>query len=168
MNWRNNAARRHADPDLFVRPAPPGQRRNQAMQDNGLVVQVRREQAGHAVITVAGEIDIATVPGLRQRLSALADDGRPLIADLDQVTFIDATGLGALISAAYSADSYYPMALIRAVTLTRPTSSPTTPSACWTCPARDRHRVHQARRPIVGQAIDTWQALRPPSPPPGS
>lgn len=51
-------------------------------------------------------MDIATVPWLRQRLSALADDGRPLIADLDQVTFIDAAGLGTLISSAHRAAAH--------------------------------------------------------------
>ena len=33
---------------------------------------------------------------LRERLSVLAAQGVPLVADLDQVDYIDATGLGAL------------------------------------------------------------------------
>lgn len=37
-------------------------------------MQVCREQARHAVTTVAGEINIATMPGLRQQLTALAYD----------------------------------------------------------------------------------------------
>src|SRR4249920_3495094 len=52
----------------------------------GLTIRVRREP-GCAIVTVAGEIDIATVARLRQRLNALADSGRPVIADLDQVGF---------------------------------------------------------------------------------
>jgi anti-sigma B factor antagonist len=64
-----------------------------------LTIQDRREP-GYVVVTVAGEVDIATVAELRERLSALAAGGLPLVADLDQVSFIDATGLGALAAAA--------------------------------------------------------------------
>lgn len=64
-----------------------------------LTFRVRRE-AGHVLVTVTGELDIATVPRLREQLFALAARGGPLIADLDRVSFIDATGLGALASAA--------------------------------------------------------------------
>jgi anti-anti-sigma factor len=66
---------------------------------SALTVRVRREQ-GCAILTVAGEVDIATVAQLRDRLSELAGSGCPLIADLDQVRFIDAAGLGALAAAA--------------------------------------------------------------------
>jgi anti-sigma B factor antagonist len=40
------------------------------------------------------------VAGLRVRLFRLAATGRPLVADLDRVNFIDAAGLGALAGAA--------------------------------------------------------------------
>jgi anti-sigma B factor antagonist len=69
------------------------------MDDYGLTVEVRREP-GHVLVTVAGEIDIATVRQLRERLAAPAASGQPLIVDLDRVTFIDAAGLGVLASAA--------------------------------------------------------------------
>ena len=67
--------------------------------DKALTIRTRRE-SGYVIVTVAGEIDIATVARLRERLSALAAGGLPLVADLDQVSFIDATGLGALAVAA--------------------------------------------------------------------
>src|ERR1700737_1652847 len=67
-----------------------------------LTIRARREP-GYVVVTVAGEVDIATVARLRERLSALAASGVPLVADLDQVSFIDATGLGALAGAAREA-----------------------------------------------------------------
>jgi len=57
----------------------------------------------HVLITVAGEIDIATVPQLRGQLTLLAAGGRPVIADLTGVTFIDAAGLGVLAGAAAKA-----------------------------------------------------------------
>jgi anti-sigma B factor antagonist len=70
--------------------------------DDMLVVQVRL-QPGYTVITVAGEVDIATAPQLGHHLAALAGSGRPVIADLDQVSFIDAAGLRVLAAAARQA-----------------------------------------------------------------
>ena len=59
-----------------------------------LTIRVRREQ-GYAIVAVAGEVDIATVTQLRERLFELAASGRPLVVDLDQVRFIDSAGLAA-------------------------------------------------------------------------
>jgi anti-sigma B factor antagonist len=73
--------------------------------DKALTIQARREPA-YVVVTVAGEVDIATVARLRERLVALAAGGLPLVADLDQVSFIDATGLGALAGAARRAAAH--------------------------------------------------------------
>lgn len=67
-----------------------------------LTIRARREP-GCVVVTIVGEVDIATVARLRARLSALTAAGIPLVADLDQVSFIDATGLGALAGAARQA-----------------------------------------------------------------
>ncbi len=64
--------------------------------DAGLNIAVRRER-GCAIVAVTGEIDISTVAGLRERLYELAESGQQLIVDLDQVTFIDSAGLGALV-----------------------------------------------------------------------
>ncbi len=70
-----------------------------------LTIRARRGP-GYVIVSVAGEIDIATVDRLRERLSALAAAGLPLVADLDQVSFIDATGLGALAGAARQAAAH--------------------------------------------------------------
>ena len=70
-----------------------------------LTIRVRRE-ADYVLVRLAGEVDIATVAGLRERLWALAADGTSLVADLDQVTFIDAAGLGALADAAVRAAAH--------------------------------------------------------------
>lgn len=74
------------------------------MSSSTLATRVRREPGEIAVITVTGEVDIATVAGLRDRLFTLADTSRSVIVDLDQVSFIDAAGLGALVGAANRAD----------------------------------------------------------------
>jgi anti-sigma B factor antagonist len=73
--------------------------------DQALTIGVRRE-SGYAILTATGEIDIATVARFREQLSALAGSGRPVIADLDLVSFIDAAGLGALVGAARRADAH--------------------------------------------------------------
>ena len=70
-----------------------------------LTIRVRRDQ-WYAIVTAAGEIDIATVNQLRERLFALAEDSRPVIVDLDQVSFIDAAGLGVLVGAARRAATH--------------------------------------------------------------
>jgi anti-sigma B factor antagonist len=63
-----------------------------------LTIEVRRER-DHAIVAAAGEIDIATVAELRERLFELADDGQSIVVDLSQVNFVDSTGLGALVGA---------------------------------------------------------------------
>ena len=51
-----------------------------------------------AVLQVAGEVDVYTVPEVRDRVIKLIDDGTAhVLADLRQVTFLDSTGLGMLI-----------------------------------------------------------------------
>ena len=49
---------------------------------------------------------ISTGTRLRERLSELAASGRPLAADLDQVSFIDSAGLAALVGAAKRAAAH--------------------------------------------------------------
>lgn len=61
------------------------------------------DEPGHLLVTVAGEIDIATMPQLRDELAELTASGRPLVVDLGGVRFIDASGLGALATAARNA-----------------------------------------------------------------
>lgn len=56
----------------------------------------------HAVLVVSGEVDLATVPSLRNHLARALGGcrGTTLVVDLDAVTAIDDTGLGALLGAA--------------------------------------------------------------------
>jgi anti-sigma B factor antagonist len=58
-----------------------------------------REQDGWSVVDVAGEIDVATAPRLREQVISLIGDGRyRIVVDMAGVDFIDSTGLGVLIS----------------------------------------------------------------------
>lgn len=55
-------------------------------------------QSDRTIVTVSGEIDLATQGSLRAQLNELVVAGQvDLILDLTDVTFVDSTGLGALI-----------------------------------------------------------------------
>ena len=52
-----------------------------------------------AVVHVNGEVDLATCPRLRDVLAELIDQGvYHLIVDLEQVSFLDSSGMGVLVS----------------------------------------------------------------------
>ncbi len=52
-----------------------------------------------SIVEVAGEIDVATAPRLREQLISLVNDGQHrIVVGLEGVDFIDSTGLGVLIS----------------------------------------------------------------------
>jgi anti-sigma B factor antagonist len=52
------------------------------------------------VLSVSGEVDVATAPLLRERVVGLVSDGvDKLVIDLDGVDFLDSTGLGVLVGA---------------------------------------------------------------------
>lgn len=54
--------------------------------------------ADDLVVEVSGEIDVSSSQRLRERLVELVDDdGERLVVDLDNVEFIDSTGLGVLV-----------------------------------------------------------------------
>ena len=58
------------------------------------------------IAAITGDVDIATVAQLRERLSRMMVTGAPLIVDLDRVSFIDAAGLGVLAGAASQAAAH--------------------------------------------------------------
>jgi anti-sigma B factor antagonist len=52
-----------------------------------------------AVVAVEGELDLATAPDLERSLGAVQRDGRPVVLDLRQVSFMDSSGLRAVLAA---------------------------------------------------------------------
>lgn len=53
-----------------------------------------------SVIAVFGEVDVASVPRLREQLHSLVAEGKNrIVVDLDGVGFLDSTGLGVLVGA---------------------------------------------------------------------
>jgi anti-sigma B factor antagonist len=69
------------------------------MEEQGLVIAVRRRPR-YVLVTVSGEIDIATAGQLRDRLADPAGGGQQVIIDFSRVSFIDAAGIGVLADAA--------------------------------------------------------------------
>jgi anti-sigma B factor antagonist len=61
---------------------------------------------GSTVVAVAGEVDVATAPELRDRLhEVISGDSPLLVVDLLGVTFIDSTALAVLIEALKQSDA---------------------------------------------------------------
>jgi len=67
-----------------------------AMQLRTEVVDI----SGWTVVSVYGELDVATAPDLREQLIELVNQGRShLVLDLGGIDFLDSTGLGMIVSA---------------------------------------------------------------------
>lgn len=60
---------------------------------------------GRQVLQPRGELDLAEVPGLRERLRELVCAERETILDLSQLTFIDSSGIQLLFEATREAKS---------------------------------------------------------------
>jgi anti-sigma B factor antagonist len=59
-----------------------------------------RQVEGRSVVALAGELDLATAPELRQQLGLLAEDGKHHVTlDLTHLDFVDSTGLSVFVMA---------------------------------------------------------------------
>lgn len=68
--------------------------------DAGFVAEVREDE-GCWVVALAGELDVASVPDLEDRLDEVVlERPRVVVVDMAEVTFIDSTGLGGLVRSA--------------------------------------------------------------------
>ena len=57
-----------------------------------------RTEGDKTVVSVGGEIDVYTAPKLREQIVQLVDDGQyHLVIDMEDVEFLDSTGLGVLV-----------------------------------------------------------------------
>jgi anti-anti-sigma factor len=67
-------------------------------------VAVEARGANVAVAQLKGRLDLVAAPAVKQRLAeAIAEGHRNLVVDLGEVSFVDSSGLSALISALKSA-----------------------------------------------------------------
>ena len=79
------------------RPLPPPSGRVSGAMDVRTEVS---DVAGWTVVSIYGELDVATAPSLREQLIGLVGDGSTkLVLDLEGVDFLDSTGLGVIVSA---------------------------------------------------------------------
>jgi anti-sigma B factor antagonist len=57
-----------------------------------------RQEGDRTIVVVGGEIDVYTAPKLREKLIDLVSAGQyHLVVDMEQVEFLDSTGLGVLV-----------------------------------------------------------------------
>jgi anti-sigma B factor antagonist len=64
-----------------------------------------------AVLSCSGEIDVSTVSALRDALQEAERSSQRVIIDLTEVTFLDSTGVGAILGAVRAARGGQPAAL---------------------------------------------------------
>jgi anti-sigma B factor antagonist len=59
-----------------------------------------REVADWTIVDVKGEVDLYTSPRLREKIVELVEDGHiRIVVGLEDVSFLDSSGLGALVGA---------------------------------------------------------------------
>ncbi|MCD6359889.1 MAG: STAS domain-containing protein [Armatimonadetes bacterium] len=64
-------------------------------------IQVRDEDAEHAICSLSGELDAYTAPDLREALDKLLDEGySTVVVDMNELQYLDSTGLGILVGTA--------------------------------------------------------------------
>jgi anti-anti-sigma factor len=66
---------------------------------SGMPEGFRLEVGDDVVLHLAGELDLAVKEELRAALAGARLDGRPLVLDLTDVTFLDSSGLAVLLEA---------------------------------------------------------------------
>jgi anti-sigma B factor antagonist len=73
-----------------------------AVVPGGRPVELRlttRDENGWTVLDVDGEVDLSSAPTLRSHIEQLIEDGsRKLVISLEEVGFMDSSGLSALVS----------------------------------------------------------------------
>lgn len=81
---------------------PPGGQHDE--QD----LHVHRDDDGHGidVLSVTGEMDLSTVPGLRAATEAVIADSGTVVLDLSGVSFMDSSGLALLLEIAGRVPSF--------------------------------------------------------------
>ncbi len=64
-----------------------------------IMEMVNREEDGIVILSITGEIDLYNAPELKEAVQKLVDEKKyKIIVNLDGVSYIDSSGIGALIS----------------------------------------------------------------------
>jgi anti-sigma B factor antagonist len=69
-----------------------------AIDPSGFSISVT-EHGGRAVVTITGELDLATSPDLEEVVLGRLDSGQSVVLDLRELQFMDSSGLRVLIAA---------------------------------------------------------------------
>lgn len=75
---------------------------DQQLQPGELVVAPPHVTDAVTIITLAGDLDMATTPSLIRALAEVEERPQPIVLDLDGLTFIDSHGIHALLRHARS------------------------------------------------------------------
>jgi anti-anti-sigma factor len=89
----------------FSGAAPPRYTCGAGMtRENGNLLSVRVERSGErgSVISLAGELDLSTIPRVESRLLDQVRTQPSVVVDLSELSFIDSSGIGMLIQAFHS------------------------------------------------------------------
>ena len=79
----------------------------------GTTVSEERIDPSGVVLSATGELDIATAPALRERVTAALDAGvRRLVIDLREVSFVDSVAVAVLVHASRRLDPDGRMAIV--------------------------------------------------------
>jgi anti-anti-sigma factor len=68
-----------------------------AARKHTLELEEATDPEGRVLLTAAGDVDLETAPGLRDRIEAAGAAGLDVVLDLREVRFMDSPGLGTLI-----------------------------------------------------------------------
>lgn len=65
----------------------------------GSDLDIAREELGdYSILVLSGEVDVYSAPKLRDTIKSLVEEGRyRIVVDLEDVAFLDSTGLGVLV-----------------------------------------------------------------------
>ncbi|HMJ03568.1 MAG TPA: STAS domain-containing protein [Conexibacter sp.] len=77
----------------------------QGFQPSDLFEMTERREADTVVVALSGELDYGTAGAVQQRLAELCDAGQPVLLDLDELTFMDSTGIRLVLTACEDANS---------------------------------------------------------------
>jgi anti-anti-sigma factor len=77
------------------------------------------EHGQTTVLRVKGEIDLATAEQFRASIGEALSEHSPVVVDMADVTFIDASGLRVILQAAESANGHGPLKITNAARVKR-------------------------------------------------
>src|SRR5438067_12103191 len=83
---------------MYRRGARGGRRRPQFEQEEHVQIDLQQTHERVTVLAPKGRLDMSSAPAFRERVRQLIDSGvNQLVVDFGEVSFVDSSGLGAVI-----------------------------------------------------------------------